>query len=76
MLTAEQIKAARALLSWGQSDLAEASGLSLPTIKRVEAARGTIRSTPATIAAIRKALEAAGIDFIQNGVVGVTRRHL
>lgn len=74
MLTAEQIKAARALLSWGQRELAEASGLSLPTIKRVEAARGAIRSTPATIDTIQKALEAVGIEFIQNGVVGVTRK--
>lgn len=64
----EQIKAARALLRWSQGDLATASGISLPTIKRLEAAHGPIGGRDDTAAAIRTALEAAGVEFIaENG---------
>lgn len=64
----EQIKAARALLGWTQSDLAEASGVSHPTVKRLEMASGAIGGRAETGDAIRSALEEAGIQFIeQNG---------
>lgn len=67
-LTSEQIRAARALLRWGQSDLAEESGVSLPTIKRLEGVRGVVSANRVTILAISRALEAAGIEFIaENG---------
>lgn len=63
-----QVKAARALLSWSQSDLAAASGVSEPTIKRLEASDGEIGGRAATAEAIRAALEAAGVEFIaENG---------
>lgn len=73
MVTAEQIRAARALLNWGQRDLAEAAKLSIPTIKRVEASRDAIHSTYATVLAIRAALEAAGIEFINDDGIGVKK---
>lgn len=64
----EQVKAARALLRWAQSDLADASGVSLPTIKRLEAASGEIGGRADTASAIRAALETAGVEFIpENG---------
>lgn len=64
----EQIKAARALLGWSQGDLAQASGVSLPTIKRLEAGSGDLGGRPETISALCQALDAAGIDLIpQNG---------
>lgn len=64
----EQVKAARALLRWSQTDLAEASGVSLPTIKRLEASTGDLGGRTVTADAIRAALEAAGVQFIpQNG---------
>ena len=63
-----QVKAARALLGWSQSDLAAASGVSLPTVKRLEAGDGDLGGRAATVAAIRAALEAAGVVFLdQNG---------
>jgi predicted transcriptional regulator len=61
----EQVKAARALLRWSQQDLARASTVSLPTIKRLEAEPGPVGGRVATVAAIRAALEAAGVDFIE-----------
>lgn len=64
----EQIKAARALLRWSQIDLASKSGISIPTIKRLEAAFGEIGGRDETANAIRTALEFAGVDFIaENG---------
>lgn len=60
-----QVKAARALLGWSQSDLAERSGISLPTVKRLETSEGEIGGRAATGEAIRAALEAAGVLFIE-----------
>ncbi|MGF1552372.1 MAG: helix-turn-helix domain-containing protein [Paracoccaceae bacterium] len=67
MLRAEQIRAARALLDWSQSRLAEAAGVSLPTVKRIEG-KGPGRSAVDTLVAIESALEQAGVVFIaENG---------
>lgn len=64
----EQVKAARALLRWSQNDLATVSGVSLPTIKRLEAGSGEIGGRKETAIAIRSAIETAGIEFIaENG---------
>jgi transcriptional regulator with XRE-family HTH domain len=59
------VKAARALLGWSQADLAQASGVSEPTIKRLEAAGGDVGGRPQTGAAIRAALEEAGVMFLE-----------
>ncbi|MGO7116275.1 helix-turn-helix domain-containing protein [Rhizobium leguminosarum] len=69
MLTAEQVRAARALLRMEQRDLAERSGVSLPSIKRLEQMNGSLTATRvSTVEAIRAALEAAGVTFIaENG---------
>ena len=67
-LTSELIRAARALLRWEQQDLSRASAVSLPTIKRLEAKPGIMAAHGSTVAALRKALEAAGVEFIdENG---------
>lgn len=68
MLTSEQIRAARALLRWEQKDLAEASGISLPSIKRLETQPGALAAQQRTVDALEAALEAAGVEFIaENG---------
>jgi len=64
MLISAQIRAARALLDWSQRQLAEKSKLSVPTIKRMEGAMGPERSTEANVEAVRRALESAGIVFL------------
>lgn len=64
----EQVKAARALLRWSQNNLAAASGVSTATIKRLEAKTGEFGGRSETAAAIRTALEQAGVEFIpENG---------
>ena len=67
MITAAQLRAARALLSLDQRALAEASGLSLPTIQRMEASDGTIRGNVDSLMKIIAALDAAGIELIAEG---------
>lgn len=68
MITAEQIKAARALLRLEQEELARRSGVSVTTIRRLEAASGEDSVAPATVGTIVKALEEAGVEFIHHGV--------
>ena len=66
-ISAEQLRAARALLGWSQSRLAEKAGLSLPTVKRVETEQGP-RVSGAARLALRVALESGGVEFIdENG---------
>ena len=68
LLSSELIRAARALLRWEQRDLARASSVSLPTIKRLESRPGIMAAHMSTVAALRKALEATGVEFIdENG---------
>jgi predicted transcriptional regulator len=63
-----QIKAARALLGWSQEDLAAASDVSIPTIKRLEASDGPIGGRSSTAANLISAIETAGVEFIdENG---------
>jgi predicted transcriptional regulator len=75
-ITSEQVRAARALLRWEQRDLAEVSGVSLPSVKRLETQPGTLAAQERTVKALRKALEAAGIEFIakNGGGAGVRLR--
>ena len=60
-----QIKAARALLAWSQESLAAAATVSVPTIKRLEAEDGILGGRNETAAKIRSALEAGGVEFIE-----------
>jgi hypothetical protein len=68
LVTTRQIKAARALLGWSQADLAEKSGVSEPTIARLETVEGELGGRELTAGKIRAAIVAAGIEFIdENG---------
>lgn len=67
---ARQIRAARALLDWSQDDLADATHLSIATIRKLEL--GAISPRQTTTLTLRKALEAAGLEFIEHD--GVRRR--
>lgn len=67
MITASQLKAARALVRMEQRALAEASGVSLPTIQRMEASEGTVRGVIESLMKVMAALESAGVEFINEG---------
>ena len=64
MMTAAQMRAARALLGIDQRTLAELAGLSLPTIQRMEASRGNVRGVVGSLTKVVEALEEAGVELI------------
>lgn len=67
MITAGQMRAARALLGIDQRRLAELAGLSLPTIQRMEASDGVVRGNVDSLMKLVTALNAAGIELINEG---------
>ena len=69
MITAAQLRAARALVGMDQRALAAASGLSLPTIQRMEASEGVIRGNVDSLVKLIGALNAAGVELINEGAV-------
>ncbi len=69
MITAAQLRAARALLGIDQRRLAELSGLSVPTIQRMETSEGVIRGNVESLMKLIGALDAAGIELIAEGAV-------
>lgn len=69
MLTAAQMKAARALVGMEQKALAEASGVSLPTIQRMEASNGVVRGVIESLMKVMAALETAGVEFLNENAV-------
>lgn len=66
MMTAGQLRAARALIGIDQKSLAARAGVSLPTIQRMEASNGVVRGTVDTLTKVVEALEAAGIELIDD----------
>jgi transcriptional regulator with XRE-family HTH domain len=67
MITAAQLRAARALLGIDQRKLAKACGLSVPTIQRMEASEGVIRGNVDSLMKLIGALETLGVDLIGEG---------
>ena len=74
-ITSEMLKAARALLRWRQEELAQAAGISVETVRRLENAPGPIRSNSRTADAIESALAKQGIEFTTDRGEGVLRLH-
>ncbi len=66
IISPEQIRAARALLQLGQSDLARRANVSVMTVRRAEAGGASVAA--GTMEGLRRALERAGAEFIENGV--------
>lgn len=69
MITSGQLRAARALIAIDQRDLAALSGLSVPTIQRMEASDGVIRGNVDSLMKLIGAIDAAGVELIAEGAV-------
>lgn len=69
MITATQLRAARALLAIDQRQLAELAGLSLPTIQRMEGSDGVVRGNVDSLMKLISALNGAGVELIGEGSV-------
>src|SRR5438128_6883364 len=72
MITANQLRAARALLNIDQRQIAGLAGLSVPTIQRMEASEGVVRGNVDSLMKLISALEIAGIELINPGVLSST----
>ncbi|MDQ7775936.1 helix-turn-helix domain-containing protein [Paracoccus aminovorans] len=72
MMTSAQMRAARALLGIDQKRLAELSGLSVPTIQRMEASDGNVRGVVDSLTRVVEALEAAGVELIGEGAASAS----
>jgi transcriptional regulator with XRE-family HTH domain len=71
MITAAQMRAARALLGIDQRQLAELSGVSLPTIQRMEASEGNVRGVVDTLTKVVEAFDNRGIELIGENVESI-----
>ncbi|NKM55809.1 transcriptional regulator [Rhizobium anhuiense] len=69
-ITGKQLAAARALLGIGQVELATSANVSAPTLRRMEASKGAIEGLTNNVAAVVRALEAAGVAFIDGEYAG------
>ena len=72
MMTSAQMRAARALLGIDQKRLAELSGLSVPTIQRMESSDGNVRGVVESLTRVVEALDAAGVALIGEGAASPT----
>ena len=64
MITAEQIRGARAMLRWSAKQLAEQAGIRWPTVQRMESAQGVPSGLSRTLELVQRTLESAGVVFI------------
>ena len=72
LTTGNQLKAARALVEMDQADLAARAGVNVNTIRNMEAASaGPIAGRAASVQAVQRALEAAGVEFLNHDEPGV-----
>ena len=76
MLSSSQIRAARALLGWSGTDLAEKSGVGITTLRRYELQKGIPSANTSVLLTLKNTLENAGIEFTGDPLVnpGVTLR--
>jgi len=72
VITANQLRAARALLNIDQRQMADLAGLSVPTIQRMEASDGVIRANVDSLMKLISALDHAGVELINPGVASST----
>ena len=68
LVTSEQLRAARAMLRLDQTDVARRASVSPVTVRRLESPGGLVHVAAETVAEVRRALEAAGVEFIDDGV--------
>lgn len=74
LIERSQLRAARAAVGWTQAELAAQSGVSLPTVKRLETCSGPLSTRVETQLKLQRALEAAGVEFTNGDAPGVRMR--
>ncbi len=74
LMAGPQLRAARAMAGLDQETLAKAAGITSATVRRLEAMEGRLRATTTTVDSLQRALEARGVEFIDDGRPGVRMR--
>jgi predicted transcriptional regulator len=74
LISGRQLKAARALVGWEQTDLARKSGVAISTVRRMESFDGEVGARTSTLSLVQRALEKAGIEFLNDTRPGVRMR--
>jgi predicted transcriptional regulator len=74
LITGRQLRAARALVGMEQTELAKRARVAIGTIRRMEGFAGEIGSRTSTLSLVQRALEKAGIEFLNDGQPGVRLR--
>jgi predicted transcriptional regulator len=74
LITGRQLNAARALAGWEQTELAKKSGVAISTVRRMESFDGEIGARTSTLSLIIRALEKAGVEFLNDDRPGVRLR--
>jgi predicted transcriptional regulator len=74
LITGRQLKAARALVGWEQTDLAAKARVAISTVRRMESFDGPVGARTSTLDQVQEALEREGIEFLNSGGPGVRLR--
>jgi predicted transcriptional regulator len=74
LISGRQLKAARALIGWEQTDLSKKSSVAVSTIRRMESFDGEVGARTTTLGKVQRALEKAGIVFLDDESPGVRLR--
>jgi predicted transcriptional regulator len=74
LITGRQLKAARALVGWEQTNLAKKAGVAISTVRRMESFDGEVGARTATLSLVQRALEKAGVEFLNHERPGVRMR--
>jgi predicted transcriptional regulator len=74
LISGRQLKAARAMVGWEQTELARKSGVAISTVRRMESFDGDVGARTSTLKLVQRALEQAGIEFLNDEQPGVRLR--
>ena len=75
LVNGRQLRAARVLLGWDQTKLASSARVAIGTVRRMESFDGAIHSQTGTLLRVQRALEKAGIEFLDDDRPGVRLKH-
>jgi len=71
LITRGELKAARAVVGWEQTDLAKKAGVAISTVRRMESFDGEVEASTSTLSLVQRALQKAGVEFLNHERPGV-----
>jgi len=71
LITRGELKAARAVVGWEQTDLAKKAGVAISTVRRMESFDGEVEASTSTLSLVQRTLQKAGVEFLNHERPGV-----